>query len=456
MKRFFTLILVVCALMNSAVCAESSSILQDEQPPKVVAYVNETGDVVVGKICNESGVVIAEIKDDGSMDLADVHQRETAQNEMVAHRLTRAYKGIMYDVNYSDVACALHGDVVKVDINEVLEGLDNKITAYDLVMCELFDVSMADNYTEMLTDGCYLELTLELVEEQSLPLIIIFTEDGVEWEILNYTVAGDNRFIVRLSASGTLALLIDGRSAMGIGEELQTVENTIQGQADNEYATEAAIFTPSVSGKAAPEIVTSKGADGETNVGYIRNNAGDLEIPVPNKNYIIVTPVSKRDYVVDIQTHEHLEWGYDSILGAENVGELFGEHDVNDVISADEHSTIASLLDEVLVKMGVELTHEQLVVKDLFEVTAYGNYLEYLYDVNNYLEITFDADLEPGQSLAVIHSHDSVHWHVHPIEETVVNADGTVTLKMYELGVVAFLVEAEENTDTENLVQSPN
>lgn len=456
MKRFFVLMLTVCMLMSAVAFAEQSAVLQDEQPPKVVTTVNEAGETIVARICDPNGNVIAEIKDDGTLVLTDVHHREEAESGVVVTRLTNAYESVMEDVHHSDVECQLHDHDIKVDINDVLASLNEDIDAYDLVMYELFDIMFPDEIAKLLVDGNYMEMTFELVEEQENPLITMFTPDGVEWKVIPTESASDNRFTVRLTEPGTMALLNDGRETMGIGQSVQRVIAVIPGEEDGEYSIDLSNFTPSVSGKSAPQMVTFEGEDGEIYVGYIRNQAGDVEILVPDKNYIIITSVAERDYIVDIQTHEHLEWSYDSILEVEDVGELFTEHDASVVIPDHEHGTIAGLLDETLAQMGLDLTHEQLVVKDLFEVSAYGDYLHHLYNEDYYLEVTFDTDLDPDKPLVVLHSADSKHWHVHPIEESKLNADSTVMLKMYDLGAVAFLVEAEETVDAETAVQSPN
>lgn len=449
MKKFFALVLIVCLMMASMAMGEElvvSDVLQDEQTPAVVAEENEAGELIIAKICDASGAVLAEVKDDGSLVMTDVHQRALA-DKVIAERLTDAYEGVMHDVHYGDVDAIRHEEIVKIDINELLERLGHGQTAHDLVMYELFDVMAYGDAAALLVDGNYMEMTFELVvEEQSLPLVIIFTPNGTEWEIMDYTAAGDKRFTVRLTQPGTLALLCDGHEAMGIGEKSEKPGHFVPGEAaeDTDHSSN---FTPSVSGKDAPEMTTSTGSEGETIVGYIRNSVTGEEIAVPDDNYIIITAVAERDYVMDIQTHEHLEWGYDGVLQAANVGEL---------ISDTEEGTIAADIEAVLAELGLELTCDQLVVKDLFEVTAYGDYLDYMYDENNHLDITFDADLDPSKPLVAIHSSDSVYWHVHPTEDVALNADGTVTLKMYDLGTVAFLVEKEEIVNAETAVQSPN
>ena len=434
MKKLIVLLLVACMMLTTAAMGEQIAVLQDEQPPKVVTYKDENGDVIAATIYDAQGEELASVKDDGSLVLTDAHFRGEG-DPVVSARLSAAYEGVMYGVHFSDVACMAHEHEIKADITE------QKV--YDLVMYELFDVMTYGDAATLLTEGCSIGVTLEQDVNRSLPVAIMFTPDGEKWELLDYTVAGDNRFNVLLPQAGTLALLTDGREAMGIGSGAASGETA--SPADGSSSSEGGNFTPSVSGKPAPEVVTTEGSNGESLAGYIRNTAGDVEIAVPDENYIVVTSVAESDFVVDIQTHEHLEWGYDSILEAEDVGELLTETGV-----------LADDLDAALTEMGLSLTHDQLVVKDLFEVTAYGDYVEYLYNDDYYLEVTFDTDLDTSKPLVVIHSHDSVHWHIHSADELALGADGQVTLKMYDLGAVAFLVEAEQTVDAETAVQSPN
>ena len=444
MKRFFALMLVLCMLLGAAAMAETRVVLQDEMPPMVVTSANAAGEIIVAKVCDATGNVLAEVKEDGSLQLTDVHFRSLVSDSAISARLGASYVGVMEDVHHSDVECKLHQHEVKVDINDILNSLQLSLDAHDLVMFELYDVALHGDAAIALAqaEGNYVEITFALNEYQPMPAIIMYTVDGENWQVIKHTDGAGKTFTVQLPADGTIALLADGTAAMGIGADPSDDDPSLPAgdQPGNN-------FTPSVSGKDAPAIVTSEDANGEAIVGHIISDDGSLNVPVPDRNYVVPTAVSERDYTADIQTHEHLEWAYDSILNAADVGDLYTGLDL---------ATIAAQLDEVLAKQGLGITHDQLVVKDLFEVTAYGDYVDYLYDPANYLEITFDANLGGAKLLAVIHSADSVHWHVHPIEEFAVSANGYVTLKMYDMGAVAFLVEGEEVVNAADAVQSPD
>jgi len=430
---------MIC-MMLLPISAMADAVLQDEQPPLLVTRTNETGETVFAVICDAQGNEIAQVKEEGFLELTDVHDRDALTDTEAKARLTSAYLGVMNDVHHSDVECILHEHDVKVDINDVLASLSKDIDAHELVMYELYDVNFADELAAQVPEGGCVELAFEVNQMMGVPLITLFTPDGEHWQVLP-TVDKGNAFAVQLPCAGTLALLCDGQVHMGIGEQKQPVATT-----PDENGDESSGFTPSASGRPSPRVVTFEGANGETIIGYIRNTSGDVEIAVPDQNYVLVTPVAERDCVVDIQTHEHLEWSYDGILKAADVGEL---------VSDSHEGSIADDLDSLLQHMNLNLQHDHLAVKDLFEVTAYGDYLHYLYDEDYYLEIALDADLDPEKPLAVIHSNDSEYWHVHENVDVIRNADGTVTLRLYDLGSVAFLVEAEYNVDVEGAVQAP-
>lgn len=444
MKKFLSLVLIACMMLTAAALAEEAFVVQDKLPPALVTTVNANNESVEAIIYNAQGDVIAEITE-GAVVLTDVYYRTQIEDETAQNRLTSAYEGVMSDVYHGDVECALHEHAVKVDIYAVLASLDSDLDAHDLVMYELFDVHFGETVEEMLNNGAYAQVTLQLADHQPLPLVVMFSGDGDNWTVIPYTSNGDLQITVNLHGSGAIALLCDGRAVMGIGEEPETVVIPGEGTTDEETSDN---FTPSVSGKPAPTIEIITGTDGEEYVGVIGNNNDDTTVQVPNRNYVIVTAPAGRTYNFDIQTHEHLDWAYMGILEAENVGAL----------PSDSHEgNIEADLNERLQEMGLDLTCEQLVVKDLFEVSAYGEYLHYLYDENYYLEITLETDLDSSKPVVVIHSPDSVHWHLHPIGESEVHEDGRITLRLYDLGTIALLVEADDVLmNVENAVQSPN
>ena len=432
MKKFLSLVLAASMMLGAAALCESGAV-QNELPPELVA----------ASVNDAQGALVAEVTEEGGVVLTDVHARETVEAEEVKVRLTAAYEGVMKDVHHSDVLCALHQHIVRVDIDDVLANVDPELDAHDLVMSELFDVEFSQDVKAQLVNGNTARVTLQLDSWTPMPLIVLYSANGDDWTVILYETVGEQQIVVDLSAAGTVALLSDGRVVAGIGEAPEQ-----EVAATNVYSepVEADNFTASATGKPAPGVELIPGEDGETYVGEIGNNNDETRVLVPNRNYVLVTAPVESTFNPDVQTYEHLAWAYNSIMLADNVGTL----------PSEQAGTIAADLDALLQAMNAGLTHDQLVVKDLFEVSAYGDYLDYLYDDAYYLEMTFVTDVDPDKTVVVIHSYDSVLWHVHPAEDVVVHEDGKVTLRMYDLGTVAVLVEAEDAVSMENAVQSPN
>ena len=82
----------------------------------------------------------------------------------------------------------------------------------------------------------------------------------------------------------------------------------------------AADFTPSVTQKEAPEVKTTKMADGTEVYGIFKDKDGK-EIAGLKKEDIIITPVAKRD-TASADLKKNLDEAYDSIQKAETITEL--------------------------------------------------------------------------------------------------------------------------------------
>lgn len=399
MKKLLALMMAIC-LMTLPTVVLADSVLQDAQAPQIVTTTGESGETIYAVIRDAQGNVVAQITDESALVLSDVSARDAAND-----RLAKAFQSV--------TDALLHGDV--------LTGLD----PHDLAVYDLFDVSLADDVAAQITEGGSIELKLQAHPALGAPVAALFTADGTQWQAADFTQEGDV-ITVTIPASGVVAMLCDAQSHQGADAAI-TADSETSGN-----------FTPSVSGKPSPEVVA---ADGDV-IGYIHTPGSEEPIAVPDQNYVVTTSVAQRDSIADIMTHELLEKSYENILAAANVGEL-------------ANGALAAELDAALQQMGLELTHDQLVVKDLFAVTAYGDYLHALCDEENYLEMTFDPQVEPGAPMVVIHSVDGETWHVHTGDDVTLNDDGTVTLRLHDLGAVAFLVEKEFTIDAEGAVQAP-
>ena len=167
----------------------------------------------------------------------------------------------------------------------------------------------------------------------------------------------------------------------------------------------AASFTPSVENKGAPTVEDA----------VIYKPEGTIETTVPTGD-LIVTPVQDRNTTDYTDGGERLRAVYDKL----------------------QSYSLRSLC-KVSAIGGVPV--DDLVVRDLFDVGLTGNYANYFETEGNYLKITFkvsDASSLVGASLFSVNGEE---WSILEGTDMVKNADGTVTLTIYKMGVVAFLYD---------------
>jgi len=502
MKKMIALIMTLCLLMTAFAAAaetvqpqavqtaDARPVLQDEQAPALVireveVKVDDKVEIkrIAATICDASGKVLAEILDDGSFVLTDVHHRESADS-----RLGHAYDQLMHDVHFSDVEAVDHDEKLKKDINDSLS--TSELIAYDLIAYEVFDVMINNpEVAALLTDGAYLEFTVQLAQAQTAPMMIKTSVDGLHWELLDNYSVNNGQVTIRMEKQGVVGFI---KTYKVTTETVHSYTQAVMGYAPAGEDGQD-MFTPSVSSKPAPELVPTITGDNQLVLGYVHIPVTTDPISLTVEDRLIVTPVAESLYVEDTTIHEHLQWAYDVILEAGEIKNL--QLDLNRTIIeepqpaaeeaaaeetvaeetaveepaaeeaaveepaveevAAEESVVESaeqaqidlgmVIDEYLKAAGFELTYADLVVRDLFDITFYGEHVEQLYNPETLIELTFEEkELDSADPLVVLHSHDSISWHVVPVEQVRVNNNGTVTLKLDGMGVVAFMVEKPE------------
>lgn len=169
----------------------------------------------------------------------------------------------------------------------------------------------------------------------------------------------------------------------------------------------AASFTPSVEQKGAPTVVSATDADG--------NAFADGEV--------IVTPVSAADSA-DAAIADGLKAAYEQIKAAAKL------------------TDIAPSIGDYLKEIGSEASVEDLVVRDLFDVSVTGAAAE-----SSPITVRFNLGLSQSATLIVLHNYEGSNWEIIPDDRVVQNADGTVDVTFDSLSPIAFVVDSTE-TDT--------
>lgn len=222
-------------------------------------------------------------------------------------------------------------------------------------------------------------------------------------------------------------------------------------------------FTPSVEYKEVPEIKDGIGVTGDgRNAQVVIGGA------------YIVTPVSWVNTVNTAEIQDRLGRAYVNIRDRYSIGDLKAWEDdytkrvfaLEDEVQAlltsdpeksiqelaatleyeiltapvDEAATIAAELDARLAALGLNLKAEDLVVRDLLDVHAFGIYYDYMQQPGSSVNIAFKLDIPMDETLLVLYSDDGEYWKLLPEDFVTNNEDGYVEVHIENLGVLAFAV----------------
>ena len=403
------LMLCVCMLLVTSAFAEKT-VYQDGVSPELVPVSDTQGGEAAALICDADGHVIASIPV-GKMMTICVGERANVQDTEIAAALEKGLLSLLEDAHHS-------------------RGLWTVDT-------DLFYVQLPEEYAASLAEGgaSVVMVFNPHILNGSDKLQALYSVDGQTWtEVTDVSFAGDGTVRLSIQQSGLLAFVVEHSAAFS----KLSADSTIQLPAQIVHAANSNI-PPSVVGKLAPEVVAFA-QNGAACVATILNSDKEAVSTVPNGTWMIVTPLSERWYNPDVITYEHLQWAYDSICSAANIGAL---------PAAGQDGTLGEAIDHVLAASKAGLSYADLAISDLFEVSLYADYLQQLKaDPNNMLEITLDGKLNPDDTLIVLCASGVDGWHVVEEENVIVNQDGTVTLRLKHTGVLAFLVERPAAIDT--------
>lgn len=195
-------------------------------------------------------------------------------------------------------------------------------------------------------------------------------------------------------------------------------------------ASAAVNFTPSVEQKPAPTVDPITDSNGDQVSAIIRDqNGGEVHGVSIDSGELIVTPISQASQAAQTIS-EMLTKAYEQIQQADTIADLV--------------PTIGDFLQSI----GNTVTQvDDLVVRDVFDVSLTGTAAEYLAQEGNNITLRFDVDISPSATLIVLHNYEGSNWEIIPDDRVVQNADGTVDVTFDSLSPIAFVVDSTE-TDT--------
>ena len=194
-------------------------------------------------------------------------------------------------------------------------------------------------------------------------------------------------------------------------------------------ASAAVNFVDSVEQKPAPSVETVTDASGNE-VSAIIQDANGNEVHGVTAEQMSITPVSGAASA-PAEIREQLEAAYEQIQNAASVADLVPDVDVASLLSA----------------MGSSSSVEDLVVRDVFDVSVSGEAAEFLAQEGNAITIRFQLNIAPSSTLLVLHNYEGSNWEVIDDDKVVINNDGSVDVTFDSLSPVAFVVDQTE-TDT--------
>lgn len=204
----------------------------------------------------------------------------------------------------------------------------------------------------------------------------------------------------------------------------------------------AANFTPSVEQKDAPTVVPPSQAvikeeikqqiNEQDTVAVIVHTETDKVAKEIHESKLIITSVANKDTSTEIpaEAKKDLDKAYED-FSAKN-------KKISQVIPADVNKAITNTVKE---EIGAEKTADDLIVRDLFDVTLICDESnELLVDDAHHLLLTFSLGIKKDEFITVIKFNpEKDKWET--IRSVVNNGDGTVTCEFDHLCPIAFLVE---------------
>ena len=97
---------------------------------------------------------------------------------------------------------------------------------------------------------------------------------------------------------------------------------------------------------------------------------------------------------------------------------------------------------DYLKEIGSEASVEDLVVRDLFDVSVTGAAAE-----SDSVTVRFNLGLSQSATLIVLHNYEGSNWEIIPKDRVKQNADGTVDVTFDSFSPVAFVVDKQETAD---------
>ena len=200
----FLAALLVVAMGAAAMAAGFTPSVESKPAPEVVSIKGSDGTTYAGIIRDENGNEVIGVPD-GALIVTPVSQKDSTSYEKVKERLKRAYETIQSATDLSTL-CA--------DLARIAQEYSSSFSVKDLVVRDLFDVSVVGTYAQYLdTDGDTITVRFKVSADPQALVGVLFTLDGETWQTIpedRIIRNSDGTVNIILDAEGVVAFLFDG------------------------------------------------------------------------------------------------------------------------------------------------------------------------------------------------------------------------------------------------------
>ena len=189
----------------------------------------------------------------------------------------------------------------------------------------------------------------------------------------------------------------------------------------------ASNFNASVEQKGAPQIVETMNTENQS-VAAIIKDAQNVELQGVPVGDLIVTPladIKEEEKQVSEAIKKALEAAYEQIVSVKTLDELTEE--------------LPAALEAVNKALNTSYQAEDLIVRDLIDVSLSEGYQQYLTDGNS-ITVIFDLKVNAEEALLVLHNYEGDKWEVIDNDNVKILDNGHVEVTFNSLSPVAFVV----------------
>lgn len=187
-------------------------------------------------------------------------------------------------------------------------------------------------------------------------------------------------------------------------------------------------FTPSVEQKESPDVVTTTDSKGDEVAAIITDGDNKEVVGVPVGEIVVTSVAGVANAAEEVK--EVLQAAQEQIKKVEKIEELIPE----------QREELTKAVEDAGLKV------ENLVVRDLIDVTLTGDYKEHLDAEGNTITLTFKLGIGSNEFLKVLHNYEADKWEMIAEDRVKVQDNGDVSVTFDSLSPIAFVVDKAEHS----------